>query len=75
MRQIKSMVNNPKTKKIEITSSDVVAGYLLNKKRKKLAELEEKFSKTIIINGIIGHKSGAAAINCTDSEGSRIATR
>jgi len=75
MRQIKSMVNNPKIKKIEITSSDVVAGYLLNKKRKKLAELEEKFSKTIIINGIIGHKSGAAAINCTDSEGSRIATR
>ncbi len=54
MRQIKSMVNNPQIKKIEITASDVVAGYLLNKKRNKLTELEEKFSKEIIINGIIG---------------------
>jgi len=75
MRQIKSMVNNPQIKKIEITASDVVAGYLLNKKRKKIAELEEKFSKTIIITGIIGQKTGAATTNCTDSEGNRIVTR
>ena len=75
MRQIKSMVNNPKIKKIEITASDVVAGYLLNKKRKKIAELEEKFLKTIIITGIIGHKTGSATTNCTDSEGNRVATR
>ena len=75
MRQIKSMVNNPQIKKIEITASDAVAGYLLNKKRKKLTELEEKFSKDIIINGIIGQKTGEATTYCTDSEGKHIITR
>ncbi|KHE91136.1 MAG: ribonuclease [Candidatus Scalindua brodae] len=69
------MVNNPQIKKIEITASDAVAGYLLNNKRKKLAELEEKFSTTIIINGIIGQKTGEVTTNCTDSEGNRIVTR
>src|SRR3972149_4584792 len=44
MRQIKSTVNNPQIKRIEITANDVVAEYLLNNKRKRLAELEEKFS-------------------------------
>ena len=75
MRQIKSMVNHSQIKRIEITTSDIVAGYLLNKKRKKLSELEEKFSKNIIINGIIGHKTGEATIYCTDSEGKRIVTK
>jgi ribonuclease E len=75
MRQIKSMVNNPQIKKIEITASDAVAGYLLNKKRQKLTELEEKFSKDIIINGIIGQKTGEATTYCTDSEGKHIITR
>ena len=75
MRQIKSMVNNPQIKKIEITTSDVVAGYLLNKKRKKLTELEAKFSKDIIITSIIGHKTGEATTYCTDSEGKRVVTR
>ena len=75
MRQIKSMVNNPQIKKIEITASDVVAGYLLNKKRQKLTELEEKFSKDIIINGIIGQKTGEATTYCTDSEGKHVTTR
>ena len=75
VRQIKSMVNNPQIEKIEITTSDIVAGYLLNKKRKKLTELEEKFSKNIIINGIIGHKTGEATIYCTDSEGNRVIIR
>ncbi len=75
MRQIKSMVNNPQIKKIEITTSDVVAGYLLNKKRKKLTELEAKFSKDIIITSIIGHKTGEAATYCTDSEGKRVVIR
>ncbi len=69
------MVNNSQINKIEITTSDVVAGYLLNNKRKKLSELEEKFSKNIIINGIIGHKTGEATIYCTDSEGKRIVTK
>ena len=75
VRQIKSMVNNPQIEKIEITTSDIVAGYLLNKKRKKLTELEEKFSKNIIINGIIGHKTGEATIYCTDNEGNRVIIR
>ena len=51
------------------------AGYMLNKKRKRLAELEDKFSKNIIIKGIIGHKTGETAIHCTDSNGNRIAIR
>ena len=75
MRQIKSIVNNPQIKKIEITANDVVAEYLLNNKRKRLAELEEKFSKDIIIKGVIGHKTAETTIHCADSEGSRIATK
>jgi Ribonuclease G/E len=75
MRQIKSIVNNPQIKKIEITANDVVAGYLLNNKRKRLAELEEKFSKGIIIKGVIGHKTGETTIHSIDNEGNRIATR
>lgn len=75
MRQIKSTVNNPLIKEIEITANDIVAGYMLNKKRKRLAELEDKFSKNIIIKGIIGHKTGEIAIHCTDSNGNRIAIR
>jgi ribonuclease E len=75
MRQIKSIVNNPQIKKIEISANDVVAGYLLNNKRKRLAELEEKFSKDIIIKGIIGHKTGETTIHSIDNEGNRIATR
>jgi ribonuclease E len=75
MRQIKSMVNNSQIKKIEITTNDVVAGYLLNKKRKKLTELEEQFSKSIIINGITGHKTGESTICSSDSEGKQIAIR
>ncbi len=72
MRQIKSMVNNPLISKIEIITNDVVAGYLLNKKRKQLAELEEKFAKNLIIKGVIGHKTGEAAIHCADKDGNRI---
>ncbi len=75
MRQIKSIVNNPQIKKIEITSNDVVAGYLLNNKRKRLAELEEKFSKDIIIKGVIGHKTGETTIHSIDSEGNRVAAK
>ena len=75
MRQIKSIVNNPQIKKIEITSNDVVAGYLLNNKRKRLAELEEKFSKDIIIKGVIGHKTGETTIHSIDSKGNRVATK
>ena len=75
VRKIKSMVNNPQIKKIEITTSDVVAGYLLNKKRKKLTELEEQFSKSIIINGITGHKTGESTICSSDSEGKHISIK
>ena len=75
MRQIKSTVNNSQIKNIEITANDSVAGYLLNKKRKKLAELEEKFSKNIAINGIIGQKTGETTIHCTDNEGKRISAK
>jgi ribonuclease E len=75
MRQIKSMANNSQIKKIEITTNDVVAGYLLNNKRKKLTELEEQFSKSIIINGITGHKTGESTICSSDSEGKHIAIR
>jgi len=75
MRQIKSTVNNPLIKEIEITANDIVAGYMLNKKRKRLTELEDKFSKNIIIKGIIGHKTGEITIHCTDSNGNRIAIK
>ena len=75
MRQIKSMVNNPQIKKIEVTTNDVVAGNLLNKKRKKLTELEEKFSKSITINGIMGQKTSETIAYCTDSDGNRISAK
>lgn len=75
IRQIKSTVNNPKIKNIEVVANDEVAGYLLNKKRKNLTELEEKFSKTITINGIIGQKAGETTIHCIDSEGKRISPK
>ena len=75
MRQIKSVVNNPKIKKIEIITNGDIAGYLLNLKRKQLSKIEEKFSKNIIIKCEIGYNVGKAAMHCFDDNGNRIAIK
>ena len=75
MRQIKSVVNNSKIKKIEIITNGNVAGYLLNLKRKQLSKIEEKFSKNIIIKSEIGYKIGEITMHCFDNNGNRIAIK
>lgn len=50
MRQIRSALNNPELRLIEIEADPKVTQYLLNQKRKQIAELEDGYSKRIIIN-------------------------
>lgn len=72
MRQLKSTANNTLIKKIEVTTNNEVAEYLLNLKKKQLYGIEEKFTTNIIIKGEIWYKKGEVVMNCFDTIGNRI---
>ncbi len=72
MRQIKSAVNNAQVKKIEIVANVKVTEYLLNLKRRQIFELEDKFTKEIIIRCDTGYKVGEITIHYFDKNENRI---
>jgi ribonuclease E len=63
---------SPAIQSIEATVHSEVANYLLNKKRKELAKLEEQARMAIQINGQAGVSPELCQFKCLDQNGNEV---
>ncbi len=71
MRMVQLAAHHENVTRIDIRVADDVAHYLLNKKRKEIAKLEER-DMQVNINGVSGASPELLELVCTDSNNSEI---
>lgn len=71
MRMVQLAAHHENVARIDIRVSDDVAHYLLNKKRKEIAKLEER-EMQVNITGVVGVSPELLELTCTDSNNSEI---
>ncbi|MFQ5861591.1 MAG: ribonuclease E/G [Candidatus Brocadiales bacterium] len=71
MREIRSALDNKELKTIEVVADNQVAQFLQNQKRKHISELEDHYSKRIVVKSAVenGWRVGDIRINYFNSDG------
>ena len=72
MRLVQLASNRETVSQVQIRVTDAVAHYLLNKKRREIAELEEGGKMTVTIVGAPLAPPGTLEISCWDSNGAEV---
>lgn len=68
----KAIAGNPQITSLDLTVCQDAANYLLNRKRREIARLEENAKMEITINGVLGGSPDLLEIKCQDSNGNEV---
>src|SRR5262249_21247464 len=72
MRMIQLAAHRPNIARVQIKVADEVANYLLNKKRKEIARLEESGEIQVAITGVLGASPETLDFLCYDNNNNEI---
>jgi ribonuclease E len=72
MRMIQLAAHRPNIARVQIKVADEVANYLLNKKRKEIARLEESGEIQVVVAGVLGASPETLDFLCYDNNNNEI---